>query len=164
VVALLTGGLETNSLLVGAGALSTAVTVTFFYMLVMEIFRVYTKGPRTVLYWLVMACGIIRLLFMILPGNQWGGVADLTYFYARNAFLTVMGLIIAVLYLRTGIQQNDKTLKLIALFIFISYCFYLPVILFVRIAPMLGLLMIPKTCAYVAIAIIGNKRLFKKAD
>jgi hypothetical protein len=36
-----------------------------------------------------------------------------------------------------------------------------PVILFVQVAPLVGMLMIPKTLAYVAIAIIAFQKLFR---
>ena len=160
--ALLGDGLEANAVLVGAGALSTAVTVTFFYMLMMEIFRVYTGGRRDGIYWFVMIGGLARLVFMAFPGNRWGGPIPLGYSYIRNAMLTVMGLVIAVLYLRAGLSKRDRTLKSVAVCIFLSYGFYLPVILFVHLEPMLGLLMIPKTCAYVAVAIIGYRRLYSR--
>jgi len=42
----------------------------------------------------------------------------------------------------------------------VSYAFYAPVILWVATVPVLGMLMIPKTCAYVAIALIAYRALF----
>jgi hypothetical protein len=41
-----------------------------------------------------------------------------------------------------------------------SYAFYTPVILFVQQAPLLGMLMIPKTLAYVAIAVIAYRAVY----
>lgn len=158
--ALMGGGLQANAVLVGAGALSTAITVSFFYMLMMEVFRVYTGRRRDGIYWFVMIVSLARLVFMAFPGNQWAGPIPLGFSYTRNAMLTVVGLIIAILYLRQGIADNDRTLTAFAVCIFLSYGFYLPVILFVHLQPMLGMLMIPKTCAYVAVAIIGCRRLY----
>ncbi len=161
VIAYLSGGLEVNSRLLGAGSFSTAFTVTLFYMLMLEAFRLFTGRKRTAIYWLVLTVGLIRLAFLFLPGNNWGGEIPLGWSYSRNAMLTLMGLIIAVLYLKEGIQKKDRTLKLFGIYIFISYGFYLPVILFVHALPALGMLMIPKTLAYVAIAVTGYKNLFK---
>ena len=45
--------------------------------------------------------------------------------------------------------------------ILVSYACYLPVILFVQQAPLVGMLMIPKTIAYVAIAIIAYVALYR---
>jgi len=160
-IAYLRGGLEANQSLLGAGSFATAATVTVFYMLMAEILRKYTEKPKSNLFRLIIILGIARLLFMVLPGNNWGGkVTPLTYSYIRNAFLTLMGIIVAIQYLKSGLVRNDSTLKIFGTLILISYGFYLPVILFVHAVPLLGMLMIPKTCAYVALAIVGYKRLF----
>jgi hypothetical protein len=46
--------------------------------------------------------------------------------------------------------------------ILVSYACYIPVILYVQRAPMLGMLMIPKTLAYVAIALLAYFDLYWK--
>jgi hypothetical protein len=43
----------------------------------------------------------------------------------------------------------------------VSYAFYTPVILFAQQFPPIGMLMIPKTIAYVAIAVIAYFGLWK---
>jgi hypothetical protein len=45
--------------------------------------------------------------------------------------------------------------------ILVSYGFYIPVILFVQVVPVIGMLMIPKTLAYVAIALIAYQSLYR---
>ena len=67
-----------------------------------------------------------------------------------------------VLILRDSIHQKDKTFQWIGLSIFLSYLFYIPVILFVREIPMLGMLMIPKTLAYIVIAIIAYNAFYRE--
>lgn len=44
--------------------------------------------------------------------------------------------------------------------ILVSYAFYAPVILLVQKMPLIGMLMIPKTLAYVAIAVLAYRHLF----
>jgi hypothetical protein len=44
--------------------------------------------------------------------------------------------------------------------ILVSYACYLPVILLVQQVPLIGMLMIPKTMAYLAIAIIAYRALY----
>ena len=46
--------------------------------------------------------------------------------------------------------------------ILLSYAFYIPVILLVQQMPMIGMLMIPKTMAYVGIALIAYFSLFRQ--
>jgi hypothetical protein len=69
------------------------------------------------------------------------------------------------LILRDASRTGDRPFKWIGIMIALSYAFYAPVILLSAQIPMLGMLMIPKTCAYVAVAIIGYRAIFmKKAE
>lgn len=156
VLAYARGGLETNPMLVGTGALATAVTVTFFYMVVAEIWRIRFKRERSVIWWSLIIIGFIRLLIMIPAGNDWGSVVPPTNWgLARNIPLMIQGIGIAVLILWDAIKQNDAFSKKVSVMIFLSYLFYTPVILFVQKVPMLGMLMMPKTLAYVALAFLA---------
>ena len=80
---------------------------------------------------------------------------------ARNIPLMIQGIGVAILLLRDGIRHNDRMVKWISVMIFVSYLCYTPVILFVQKVPMLGMLMMPKTLAYVAVAVIAYG-LFRK--
>ncbi len=163
VVAYYTGGLEENALLVGLGALSTAVTITFLYMLILEGWRIIFEKPKDKLYYLLIACGIVRLIIMAFPQNQWGNVVPpYGWSLARNIPLTIQGLGVGYLLYRDGKEKENKVARNLAVCIFISYAFYLPVILAVRFVPMLGMLMIPKTIAYMLMAVIVYKNYFKK--
>ncbi len=155
------GGLEDNELLVGLGALATAVTVTGFYMLMAKVQSSANDSRRAAWYWTVMILGVIRLVFMTFPGNRWGQVVPpMLFSYIRNIFLTGMGIIVAVMLWSEAKLEFKRFSRAAAVCIFISFGFYLPVILFIRSVPMLGMLMIPKTLAYVALAVIGRRRLF----
>ena len=48
--------------------------------------------------------------------------------------------------------------------IVISYALYIPVILLVQLYPMVGMLMIPKTLAYVAVGFIAYVNYFKTSS
>jgi hypothetical protein len=107
----------------------------------------------------LFGAGIVRLVLFPFAGNQWGNtVPPFDWSLYRNIPLMVQGIGLAVLMLRDAQRTQDRTFYLISLMIFMSYAFYLPVILFVQRMPMIGMLMIPKTCAYILIAIIGYKR------
>ena len=163
VIAYALGGLESNALLVGLGALSTAITVGIFYMLILDLWRVQFNKSFNAYYIILLISGIVRLGMFFFPGNQWGSVtppADWGIY--RNIPLMIQGIGVAILLLIDSIKTKNKTYRNIALWIFVSYAFYLPVILLVRIMPMIGMLMIPKTIAYVVIAIIGVKAYFPK--
>jgi hypothetical protein len=73
-----------------------------------------------------------------------------------------MGLLIAIQMLVFAIKRKDPTFRNIAYLIFCSFAFYIPVILWVQKVPMIGMLMIPKTIAYIIMAIIVRNTFFKK--
>jgi hypothetical protein len=163
VLAYLLGGLEAHPLLVGLGALSTAYTVTLFYMLMLDIWRLRFKKPLGVFGWVLLGAGVVRLIVMAFPQNQWGQIIPpYNWSLLRNALLVVQGLGVMVLILRDAIRTGDTPFKWIGVMIAFSYAFYAPVILWSAQAPMLGMLMIPKTCAYLAVAIIGYQALFQR--
>jgi hypothetical protein len=99
---------------------------------------------------------------MTLPGNQWNSVVPpQPMSLVRNFFLTISGLGVAILILRDAARTGDRVFTWIGISILVSYGFYIPVILFVQTLPLIGMLMIPKTLAYVAIAIIAYQNLFR---
>jgi len=161
VVAYARGGLEANPVLVGAGALSTAITVTFFYMLMVDAWRLRFKKPLGWFGWLLLAAGVVRLVVMAFPQNQWWQV-DPPYpmSLVRNGFLVLQGLGVMALILRDAARANDGPFRWVGIMIALSYLFYTPVILFTRWVPMLGMLMIPKTCAYLGAAFIAYRAFY----
>lgn len=172
VVALFLGGLSTRVEvlgfrvpLVGLGALATATTITVLYLLLLEAWRLRFEQPRGALYWMLMGLAVLRLVLFVPDGNEWGNVVPpLGWSLARNAPLTVLGLVVAALYLRDGWREGDATFTALGWLIVVSFAFYLPVILFVQRAPMVGMLMVPKTLAYVAMAWLLVARLFRAPE
>ena len=146
--------------LVGAGALATAVTVTFLYMLFLDIWRVQSGKKINAVYIILMLAGIIRLIIFFLPQNKWGSsVPPFEWGIIRNTGLTVLGLGVALLYI---FQLNQSLFKRLGIYILLSYGFYIPVILFVRDIPVIGMLMIPKTIMYILIAIDAYRNLYSR--
>lgn len=161
VLAYANGGLEANPALVGAGALSTAYTVTLFYMLMVDIWRLRFKKTLGWFPKLLLAAGVARLVVMAFPQNAWWQiVAPYDWSLLRNAFLVVQGLGVMALILRDAARAQDRTFTWIGVMIALSYLFYTPVILWVQWVPLLGMLMIPKTCAYLGVAFIAYRALY----
>lgn len=155
------GGLEQNSLLVGIGALATAVTVTFFYVVLLYIWRLRFEARFGIFEYVLLASVPVRLLVMALPQNDWGNSTPPVFWGPfRNLFLVILGVGVLYLYLRDSIRTGDRLFRWIAYCIFFSYLFYTPVILFARDLPILGMLMIPKTVMYVAIQFLAYKGLW----
>ena len=166
--AFLNGGLEQTVALfgmqvglVGLGALSTAITVTLFYVLMLMIWHRRFNKPYGWFGTLLFIAAGVRLVLMLFPQNNWNSsVPPQPWSLIRNAPLMLAGLGVAYLILRDAIATNDRVFKWIGAMILVSYAFYMPVILFVQQMPAIGMLMIPKTLAYVAIAWIAYKNLF----
>jgi len=148
-------------LLVGMGAFSTALTLTLFYLLMLGAWR--RRFDRSLGFWgaLAIVAAGWRLIVLAMPQNLWNqSVAPLGWSYLRNALLTAQGLVVAWLILRDAAREPDRLFRTIGLLILVSFLCYLPVILFVHRVPMLGMLMIPKTLAYVGIAVVAYRRMY----
>ena len=98
---------------------------------------------------------------MLLPANNWNSLEITEPWYTiRNVFLIAMQTIIAPLIIRDAVRAGDKAFSWIGGMIFVSLVCYAPVVAFVQQYPMVGMLMIPKTMAYLVIAVIGLYSLF----
>jgi hypothetical protein len=151
--------------LVGLGALSTAVTVTFFYVFMLLIWQRRFNTPLGRLGILLMTAAAVRLIVMVFPQNQWNNsVPPWNWSMIRNVPLMIQGLGVAYLILRDAGEAQDRILQWMGIMVLVSFGFYTPVILFVQQAPMLGMLMIPKTMAYVAIAWLAYTHLFPRSS
>jgi hypothetical protein len=150
------GGLEQNSLLVGIGALATAITVTFFYVVMLYIWKARFKGKFGSLEYILLASVPVRLIVMAFPQNDWGNVNPPAFWGPfRNLFLVILGVGVLYLYLRDSVKAKDRLFRWMGYCVFFSYLFYTPVILFARDIPVIGMLMIPKTIMYVAIQFLA---------
>lgn len=147
--------------LVGAGALATATTLTLFYMLMLDSWRVrfgHGWGPAALV---LLGAGVVRLVIMAFPQNSWSQpVPPQPWSLYRNLPLIGQGLGLAFLMLRDARARGDRLFGWVGRLILLSYACYLPVVFWVQRAPAIGMLMIPKTLAYVAIAIVAYRALY----
>lgn len=91
-----------------------------------------------------------------MPQNMWtSSDTPLSWGIYRNIPFALLGLLIIVLTFRSARQNNDREFRFLWLTIVLSFGFYIPVVLFAEAVPMIGMLMIPKTCAYVWTVLIG---------
>lgn len=73
-----------------------------------------------------------------------------------------MGMIIIYLFYFEVIKYNDNNFKFMWLAIVLSFALYIPVVLWATRIRWIGILMIPKTLAYVWIVIMGYKEFRNK--
>lgn len=143
------------SVSLGIGKLITSVTMTFFYLILYFIYEMRYEKKNSPLRIVVIALSLIRILLCLLPQNDWTGAAPVIWGVYRNIPFTVLGLIMVVLFFK---QRSDKFFKWMWLAIILSFGFYIPVVLWADVSPMIGMLMLPKTCMYMWMVVMGYKQ------
>ena len=156
-LALCTTGLEHYTAALGIGKLITSVTMTIFYVLLYYVWRLrYQVRGRKGLTAAVYGLAGLRILLCLLPQNQWlSAEASLSWGIYRNIPFAFLGLLVIILFYRSAREQKDRAFRWMWLTIVLSFGFYIPVVLWADVVPMIGMLMIPKTCAYVWTVLIG---------
>lgn len=103
---------------------------------------------------------IISLTVKIFPQNNWcTQEGNIKLSIIRNTVFAVTGIGVIILYIISGNTYDYHMTRMVAAII-ISFGCYLPVTLFSKTKPKVGLLMIPKTCAYMWIIAMGLQLLF----
>lgn len=159
--ALCTTGLENYTFALGLGKAITSVTMTVFYVLLYYVWRqryhVQGQKPLTVA---VYALAALRVLLCLMPQNQWfSAQAPLSWGIYRNIPFALLGLLVILLFYRSAKSSHDKAFRWMWLTIVLSFAFYIPVVLWADTIPLIGMLMIPKTCAYVWTVMIGYRAM-----
>lgn len=166
--ALCTTGLDDFTVALGVGKLITSITMTIFYVLLYRVWRLRYKVQRkTGLTVAVYGLAAARVALCLFPQNAWTSAnASLSWAIYRNLPFGALGLLVLMLFYRSAILEDDHAFRNMWLTIVLSFAFYIPVVLLADIIPWTGMLMIPKTCAYVWTVLIGyfdmRKRLGEK--
>ena len=162
--ALCTTGLEHYAVPLGLGKWITSVTMTLFYVLLYYVwrqrYRVSGQGGLTATVYILAA---LRIVLCMMPQNQWFSAdAPLSWGIYRNIPFALLGLVIIVLFYRSAREHQDAAFRQMWLTITLSFGFYIPVVLWADTIPLMGMLMIPKTCAYVWTVSIGYRAMKKE--
>jgi len=156
-IALWTTGLEANAAALGVGKLITSITMTVFYLILYYIWRerYHVEGRRglTAAMWLLT---VARIALCLLPQNDWLKYDQpLSYGILRNIPFAAMGAIILWIFWQEIRKTGDRVFRFMPLAVLLSFGFYIPVVLFASQVPAIGMLMIPKTLAYVWVVWMG---------
>lgn len=138
----------------GIGKLITSVTMTVFYVILYFIYEMHFKKKNNALRVTVIILAIVRIVLCLLPQNDWTGSAPVIWGIYRNIPFTVLGLLVVVLFF---VMRKDKYFRWMWLAVLLSFAFYLPVVLWADVSPMIGMLMLPKTCMYIWMVLMGYK-------
>ena len=146
--ALCTTGLENYTVQLGLGKWITSVTMTIFYVILYYVWReryqITGHKATTVAVYVLAALRIVLCMIY------------------RNIPFALMGILIIVLFYKSAKENHDASFRFMWLTIVLSFGFYIPVVLWADVMPMIGMLMIPKTCAYVWTVLIGYKAMKKE--
>lgn len=163
-IALCTTGLDSFAFQLGLGKWITSVTMTVFYVLLYYVWRerYEVKGQKSLTV-AVYALAAIRVILCMMPQNQWlTDRSPLIWGIYRNIPFALLGILVIVLFYRSAKERGDKAFGWMWLTIVLSFGFYIPVVLWAEAVPMIGMLMIPKTCAYVWTVMIGYNAMKKE--
>ena len=148
----------------GMGKMITSVTMTLFYFGLWCIgiltFKLNTT-IWTVLTLVVFIFAFVRILLCLLPQNKWvTDEASTNWILLRNAPFIIVGIIVTIQYAICGIAENASVIAnqgpaFLWIVIVVSFVFYIPVLFLAKKHPKIGMLMIPKSCAYVVMIIMG---------
>lgn len=156
-IALCTTGLEDYTVALGIGKLITSVTMTVFYILLYYVWRLryQVEGKRNLTV-IVYVLALVRVILCLFPQNEWTHAdAPISWGIYRNIPFALLGLLVILLFYKNAKERKDRSFRFMWLTIVLSFGFYIPVVLWADVIPMIGMLMIPKTCAYVWTVLIG---------
>lgn len=135
----------------GLGLMISSITMTVFYIILYYVWE--AMYPEIVvspfIFYVFMGCAILRILLCLFPQNNWlKKEGNPTWGILRNIPFAIVGLIMVYLFI-LGHHYSMATA------IVISFACYFPVVLWAKKNPKIGMLMIPKTMAYMWMIGIG---------
>ncbi len=148
IIAIFTGQEERLRPALGRGKQITSITMTVFYLLLWQIGGLAVSPPGELAgSYIVYLLAAVRIALCLLPQNEWQQrYPPVGWAVLRNLPFFLLGVVVAVqFYLqRSALPGLGPMWLAIAL----SFGFYLPVVLYANRNPKVGMLMLPKTCAY----------------
>ena len=141
------------------GLAVTSVTMTVFYIILLYIWRLQniSQSSRMISELAVVFTGIIwsmalaRIAICLMPQNDWFGDGNKRLSVCRNVIFSIIGTAEIILFLIMGGTYGIT----MAVCILLSFLFYLPVTLYAKENPKIGMLMIPKTVMYIIMIALG---------
>lgn len=154
VVAVIKGNEERLKKALGFGKFVASVSMTVFYLLLWQVGRIVCfPGVDTGWTYVVFFLAAIRIALCFFPQNRWQDKKQpLNWAIYRNVPFFLLGLTEIVFFWLY--RTNVAALSLLWLAIALSFLFYLPVVIAVNKNPKVGMLMFPKTCAYMWMVIM----------
>jgi hypothetical protein len=148
VITVLTGEEERLCRALGFGKFVASISMTIFYIFLWHIGgMLYSPGSEMTWTAVVYLLAALRIILCLFPQNRWyDRKQPVRWGIYRNIPFFLLGVAVSILFwvYRAGIPE----LRWIWLAILLSFIFYLPVVVWINKSPKLGMMMFPKTCAY----------------
>ena len=157
------------------GLAVTSITMTVFYIILFYIWKMLYESynidqaapaiaDNQTISALAAGCtGVIwsmaaaRIVLCLLPQNDWFGNGNKKLSMCRNTIFAIIGIAEIILFVILGGSYGIT----MAVCIFLSFLFYIPVTLYAKENPKIGMLMIPKTIMYIIMISWGLEGLFE---
>lgn len=146
----------------GIGLQVSSITMTVFYIILMYIWKFTFPELKlpVILEAVIWISAVVRIVICMLPQNNWCTEdGNIKLSIIRNSVFAITGIGVIILYIISGNTYGYHMTRMAAAII-ISFGCYLPVMLLSKTRPKVGLLMIPKTCAYMWVIAMGLQLLF----
>jgi hypothetical protein len=157
------GGIESNYSILGIGTIFEMIGLVFLFMIYTDAWRLHFNHTKNLLFYILIGIGFVGLIIFMFPQNQWTAqYPPYEWLIIRNIPWTIQGVALSFLLYKDAKAANDKKIIRIGIYIFISYFFYLPVVLFGGFVPMIGMIMIMGTIVYMLWQYTSYSRFFKR--
>lgn len=156
IYALSTDGLESHYAILGFGTFVASISMTIFYVILYHIAKIRYSLTGMGLTVMVYLLAILRIVLCLFPQNEWmSQTPSFAWGIYRNIPFLFLGILIIMMFAKEAKKHDDKTFQWMWLAITLSFGFYIPVVIWSETYPAVGILMIPKTMAYVWIVLMG---------
>ena len=146
-------GFQVNSFGLFLGTRVSAITMSVFYLLFYFYIKKTKKSQDKGLDLAMLVLFALRLVSVLISFNHSEKMDIIS-----NVPFVLMGLIDIFLLYK---DKNREDFKNLYIYVFFSFLFYVPVVLFKKVNPSIGALMMPKTIMYVLIVLKLYKNLKK---
>ncbi|MDE6435808.1 MAG: hypothetical protein K2L07_16480 [Lachnospiraceae bacterium] len=141
----------------GLGLMVSSITMTVFYVLLFYVWKAIF--PQVAypgfLPMLILGSAALRIMLCLFPQNNWfRPKGNPTWGIYRNLPFAVTGLCLVILFFLSG-NTGGYGLWMMSVAIITSFACYFPVVLWAKKKPMVGMLMMPKTMAYIWMICMG---------
>ena len=150
------------------GLAVTSVTMTVFYIILFYIWKIQNvsqsnqtiselvskqrlSGGSGAFTGIIWSMALARIAICLMPQNDWFGEGNKKLSLCRNIIFSIIGGAEIILFLMMGGTYGIT----MAVCILLSFLFYLPVTLYAKENPKIGMLMIPKTVMYIIMISLG---------